>query len=291
MGKKGKRSTKTGDGKPKQGPGKARRERAAAMKEIMSGVAALVERLESETKDTELFGPLPEQEECPICFLPLPRMNAEQVYMPCCGQTLCGGCTQSSFFISGVKSVICAFCRSESRQGDAFDVNIAQYRGRAEKNDAKAIKALAENYRDGEYGLPKDEAMALRLFLRAAELGNLNSIVDLATHFQAEDPQDAVFARKLKLAAIAAKKGDLASYILLGFLYHEQRDVENAVKSWTFAARAGNRESMEFLRNYKVNGVKAVSDDDFEAIEEAQKDAAKQEWSEEREIFKRMVME
>ena len=33
MGKKGKRSAKTGDGKTKQAPGKARRERAVAMKE------------------------------------------------------------------------------------------------------------------------------------------------------------------------------------------------------------------------------------------------------------------
>ena len=83
----------------------------------------------------------------------------------------------------------------------------------------------------------------------------------------------------------------MEAYFHLGRICQKLGDAENAVKSWTFAARAGNRESMEFLRNYKVNGVKAVSDDDFEAIEEAQKDAAKQEWSEEREIFKRMVME
>ena len=116
MGKKGKRSAKTGDGKPKQGPGKARRERAAAMKEINAGVTALVERLESKTQDVELFGPLPEQEECPICFVPLPRSDAESFYMFCCGKTICGGCGHASVLIAGKakkKSLLCAFCRSE----------------------------------------------------------------------------------------------------------------------------------------------------------------------------------
>ena len=113
MGKKGKRSTKTGDGKAKQGPGKARRERAAAMKEIQADVVALIERLESETKDTELFGPLTEREECPVCFLPMPSSDTEIIYMDCCGQSICGGCVHASTLISK-KVGVCAFCRSES---------------------------------------------------------------------------------------------------------------------------------------------------------------------------------
>ena len=284
MGKKGKRSAKTGDGKAKQGPGKARRERAAAMKEIRAGVEDLIERLEIETADTELYGPLPEVlEECPICLLPMPRSNLEHIYMACCGQTICGGFGHATVFAGGKQktSVLCAFCRSEHSN----DTSMADYRKRAEKNDVDAINTLAAKYRNGEEGLPKDEVMSLRLHLRAAELGCLNSTYALATHFQkGEDPRDAAFA--MQLATIAAKKGTLESYYLLGYLYHTLGDVANASKCYVFAAREGHSVSMEFLRTFKIGGAKVVSDDALEVIEEDYNESVKLEWSEEREAFK-----
>jgi len=287
MGKKGKRLAKTGDGKPKQGPGKARRERAVAMKEIEADVTALIERLESETKDVELYGPLVEQEECPICFVPMPRSDRESVYMECCGQTVCGGCTHAASLISKKlkKSDPCAFCRSEILQDDK--ALIAQYRSRAEKNDVDAIKALANRYDSGQEGLPKDEVMVLRLYLRAAALGNLKAIVFLANRFREGDdvPQDTVVA--MQLATTTAKKGHLGSYSLLGIIHRLRGDVENAAKCWIFAARAGHSLCMEALRIYKVGGAKVVSDDHLEAIEKDYKEAAKLEWSKEREAFKK----
>ena len=293
MGKKGKRSTKTGDGKPKQGPGKARRERAAAMKEFEASVTALIERLESETKDMELYGPLIEQEDCPICFLPLPRLDAENMFMPCCGQLICAGCAHASALISKKmkkKSVACAFCRHETPKGQDDKAFVAQFRSRAEKNDLNAIRNLAKIYQKGTYGLPKDEVLALRLNLRAAELGSLAAIVSLAIHFHFDNgdaSRDSVTA--MKLATIAAKKGDLESYFPVGCLYDDLGDVETAAKCWIFAARAGHSESMELLRTYKVHGTDVVSDDDFEAIEEAYKEAAKEEWSEGREAYKAIM--
>ena len=258
------------------------------MKEIRAGVEGFVERLESETKDMELYGPLPEQEECPICFLPLPRSDKELLYMACCGQTLCGGGSHASFFIGGKrsKSYLCAFCRFETQLDDLGKALIAQYNVRAEKNDADAINNLAENYRVGECGLPKDDVMALRLYLRAAELGCLAAIGNLATSFFRDDDvlQDADFA--MQLATIAAKRGHLVSYHLIGNIYHEQGDVENTAKSWIFAAKAGHSDSMKALRTYKIDGTDVVSDDDLEAIDEAYKEAIKLEWSEEREAFK-----
>ena len=287
MGKKGKRSAKTGDGKAKQGLGKARRERAAAMKEIEAGVTALIERLESETQDVELYGPLTEQEECPICFLPLPLSDREIVYMECCGQTVCGGCAHAASLISKKlkKSDPCAFCRSEAGQDDK--AMVAQLRSRLEKNDLMATNILAARYREGDLGLPKDEVMGLRLLLRAAELGSPAAIDNLAAIFfsDGDDPQDAVFA--MKLATIAAKKGHLGSYSLLGIIHRLRGDVENAAKCWIFAARAGHSLCMEALRIYKVGGAKVVSDDHLEAIEKDYKEAAKLEWSKEREAFKK----
>jgi TPR repeat protein len=280
MGKKGKRSTKTGDGKAKQGPGKARRERAAAMKEIQAGVEALIERLERETKDKELFGPLTEREECPVCFLPMPYSDDEIIYMDCCGHLICGGCVHASTLISK-KIGMCAFCRSESTD---VKESVDQLNGRAEKNDVQAIDNLAAKHLNGEYGLPKDEVVALRLYLRAAELGHLSSIFYLAKYFYNGDvhvPQDAVFAKQF--ATIAARKGDLEAYYLLGLIYQKLGDAENAVKSCKFAARSGQSKCMEFLQT-------VISGDELEAIEEAYKDAVKVTWSEEREAYKKFLI-
>ena len=84
---------------------------------------------------------------------------------------------------------------------------IADYSKRVEKNDVDAMNNLAAKYRKGQGGLTKDEVMALRLNLRAAELGSHASIYALAAHFDLfydGDAQDAVFA--MQLATIAAKR-------------------------------------------------------------------------------------
>ena len=47
---------------------------------------------------------------------------------------------------------------------------------------------------------------------------------------------------------------------------------------------------MEALRTYTIGGAKVVSDDDLEVIEGAYKEAAKLEWIEEREAFKKMFL-
>jgi TPR repeat protein len=211
--------------------------------------------------------------------------------MACCGQTICGGCAHSSVLINKKKkkkSYSCAFCRYETPKDQEDKVTIANYRDRAEKNDAKAINALAKKYRKGECGLPKDEVMALRLNLRAAQLGSIGSIICLASHFndRGDAPHDPAFA--MQLVTIAAKRGNLNSYGILACIHYKLGDVENAVKSWIFAARAGNSDCMELLRTYEKDGAKLVSDDDLEAIEGAYKEAVKLEWSEEREVYRKL---
>lgn len=168
---------------------------------------------------------------------------------------------------------------------------ITDYSKRVEKNDVDAMNNLAAKYRKGQGGLTKDEVMALRLNLRAAELGSHASIYALAAHFDLfydGDAQDAVFA--MQLATIAAKKGYLESYYLLGCIYAKQEDGDNAAKCLIYAARAGHSDSMEIVRKYVVDGAKLVSDDDLEAIEEVYNEAVKLEWSEEREAFKKLSL-
>lgn len=94
MGKKSKRSAKAGAvSNAKQSTGKARREKIAALRDIEARIDALIERLETELQDKDVFTPFPEREECPVCFVPMPLMEANgSIDMNCCGKSICDGC-------------------------------------------------------------------------------------------------------------------------------------------------------------------------------------------------------
>ena len=59
MGKKGKRASKAGTAAVKQGPGKARREQAAALRSVEARLDALVAKLGEELEDKSAFSRLP----------------------------------------------------------------------------------------------------------------------------------------------------------------------------------------------------------------------------------------
>jgi hypothetical protein len=52
----------------------------------------LLATAQEETKDIDLFAPIQEREECPICMIPLPMRDDETVFKLCCGKVICSGC-------------------------------------------------------------------------------------------------------------------------------------------------------------------------------------------------------
>ena len=48
-------------------------------------------KLEEELKGTDLFAPLPPTEDCPICCVPLSRIDDKSSILVCCGNTICNG--------------------------------------------------------------------------------------------------------------------------------------------------------------------------------------------------------
>ena len=135
------------------------------------------------------FGPPPPTEDCPICFIPLPRRSLETTYVPCCGKELCTACYRESERVLGIKNGkraekklallkwSCPFCRTPvpTSNEDLIDRN----EKRAEKGDKNAIFALAHFYRGGDYGLAKDLEKSYDLLHRAADLGDVPAIGEL----------------------------------------------------------------------------------------------------------------
>ena len=304
MGKKGKRAGKTGGAptaggkaatKPKQGPGKARRERAAALREIQPRLDALIAKLEEELRDVELFGPLEEREECPICFVPMPLETSEWSHAPCCGKTLCCACA----ITSGAKGHNnCEFCRAPIlRVGIDDEALCQQLRNRVESGDAMAMFELATCYEKGIHGVQKDDIAAIKLLIQAAELGNIEALCDLADKHLLDKELEVRTTKEqalkltkeqaLKLAKAAAKKGSVRGHEILGGLEFEKDNfgtLAQALRHFIHAAIGGNKRSFDILRQTRdQSGV--LDQDAFDDIEAKHKEALALEWSEERESY------
>ena len=67
-----------------------------------------------ELYDEKLFKQPPPLEECPICCLRLSSEKEKQVYMMCCGNVICDGCSHAPVYDNegNVLDDICHFCRT-----------------------------------------------------------------------------------------------------------------------------------------------------------------------------------
>ena len=301
MGKKGKRSTGAGGNTAKQGPGKARRERSLALREIETRIEALVEKLKDEVKNVTLFGPLIPREECPICFVPMPRREDQISYKACCGKHICEACNRHSIETCVKTAIVdnqrlqwhCPFCRSGSVLWNDEE-SIEGIQKRVLANDLDAMLYLSGDYEDGSPLFEKDDIAAIRLQLQAAESGYPKAIARLADRcFEGGSAVPRNFVYALHLANAAARKGYVPAYSLLGAMLKDTTDAmlkKNitaddsellVAKCFQFAARDGDKVGMECLDKLKKEGT--IFGIDINDVKRQYKEALMMEWSEERE--------
>ena len=315
MGKKSKKAAKSGAGKEvTPSAGKARREKIAALRDIEARIDALIERLETELQDKDVFTPFPEREECPVCFVPMPLMEANSsIDMHCCGKSICDGCFGGSFKAKFVvrntlkaegrepKNFFCPFCRTplSSSHEEEYERRLR----RIKANDTAAMNSLATSHVKGRDGVNKDEVRAFQLLLQAAELGDPQSIWSLGKMchdgFGVTDGTD----RSVKLFRFAAKMGYHSAHFFLGWYFIEQLDDDAnnielsamAFKHWSFAARRGDSSCLESLQKLSDDVLALLQylrfDVDMDEIKEAYEESRSVEWSEEREAIRKSLDE
>ena len=227
--------------------------------------------------DEDLFKQPPPRDECPICMLPLPFDRAKVCYKACCGKIICLGCMHAAFTADDRR--LCAFCRTPSPASD--EDYIERLKKRAEGDDAVAMRNLGCCYRDGKHGLPQYYDRAMKLLLRAGELG---SAVEYNNVGYAYENGEGV-ARDMKKAKyyyeLAAMGGHVIARHNVGVLEAQAGNTNRAVKHWMISAGAGDDDSLTAIRNCFLDG--HATKDDFEMALRAHKEANDEMKSDQRE--------
>ena len=106
-----------------------------------------------------------EEDDCPICSLPLPLVRRQSSIRECCMKRVCNGCVLAAAK-RGMRD--CPFCRTPTPKTSQSFALVGK---RVNAGDSVSIYALGIQYQLGQYGLEKDVTRAAELLERAAELG------------------------------------------------------------------------------------------------------------------------
>ena len=270
----------------------------------------------AELHDEALFKDPPPREdgECPICFLPMPKTiiscaslspatissvpiydlaKANEVlakenmehYYTCCRKTICRG--MHSFFESGNDDK-CPFCNSDcnlcnSDCNEPDEERSQEMMRRVAATDPTSICVLANFYHEGLYGLQRDRAKAMELYVRAENLGYSEAHSELGHMYHA--------GGNLKKAKFhfeaAAMAGHEEARCNLGNMEAQSGNMERAVKHWTIAASAGEFGAMNHLSIGFENGY--VSQESIDSTLVAYNNSCVQMRSEARDAYIRSV--
>jgi len=132
---------------------------------------------------------------------------------------------------------------SDSCAALSIESPLESLNSRVEQGDAVAQSNLGNMYRDG-YGVPEDDAEAVRWWRLAAEQGNAYAQANLGFVYGEGRgvPQD--YAEAVRWSRLAAEQGNARGQTNLGSMYGEGRGVPQddaeAVRWWRLAAEQGN---------------------------------------------------
>ena len=145
----------------------------AASLELEARLDNLLATAQAETADIDLFAPIQEKEECPLCLLPLPLEDSDNMFYECCGKRICSGCIHKHFMTlikegkERSRDMKCPFCRQSHLSGPQ---RIKALKKLMKNNEPQAFVAMSDKYKEGKDVLQSD-TKSLDMLIRAAELG------------------------------------------------------------------------------------------------------------------------
>jgi len=225
-----------------------------------------------------LWNPKP-REECPICMVVMPLSPDLQMYMACCGKTICYGCTFSQQLVTRKTNQergdgepmledTCPFCRKVCLTEKDEEKLAKGMKKRVESGDANAMFHMSAFFDRGSYGFPVDSEQSLELLKRAADLGHgeANWKIGMLT-FDGESGFVKSKAKARMYCEKAAKEGHCQARYTLSVIEVENDNNSLAIRHIRVAAQSGHPRAIDWLTDFKEEGL--ISE---EEIEEAKRD-------------------
>ena len=222
---------------------------AACKKKHRSRHKKKCERRVAELHEEALFKDPPPPDECPICFLMLPH-EGETTFQTCCGKIICNGCICTMISETQAKgeskdkgqSGLYPFCRKPSPTSEKEDMQ--RLIKLVDSGHAHAMYNYACYIRGGDR---QDWVTANRLYLKAGELGCAGAYYNLGTAYERGRGVEVDRQKAKHYYELAAISGYVSARFYVGVLEVEDGSSDRALKHFFIAARAGSKESLEYI--------------------------------------------
>ena len=203
--------------------------------------------------DDVLLKQPPPEEDCPICLLRLPALESGSTYYPCCGKMICSGCNYAPVYDNLGNVIIkrkCSFCRTPVHKSKYTE----RLQKRVELDDAHAIVSLGCYYREGLYGSSQDYTRALKLFLRAGDLGHAKAYCNIGYSYENGRGVDIDKKKAMHYCELSAIRGNVVSRYNLGAIEENAGNMNRALKHYMISAGAGYDGSVKAIRQMFMDG-------------------------------------
>ena len=191
-----------------------------------------------------------EEDDCPICSLPLTLDDQQASFRACCMKRVCNGCALAALK-RGMRD--CPFCRAPAPHESQA---LAMIQKRVDAGDPMAIFHLGTKYQFGEFGLEKDVTRAVELYERAAELGEKEAHFNLGCTYAEGTDVERDMAKAIKHYEAAVMCGHVDARYNLGNVEHRAGNHDLALQHWMISATLGHENS---LSNVKVLFMKGIA--------------------------------
>ena len=242
--------------------------------------------------DPEFWKPYPPMEDCPVCLVPLPLEENNTTYVNCCGKTICDACKYEHYRAWNITNEkrekkelppleqSCPFCRERFHKSDSAEFK-ARVEKRIAKGDVEAMFMMALWFQFGLRGFPKDDAKAMELAKKAADMGSAKAMCHLGKacifgHFRVQKDEK----QGISYLENAVKMGHVMSRYSLACLRADEGNFYLATKHFRLAAEAGDKDAMKGI--WKLFSDGKLSKTDLEEILRAHQAACDEMDSEDR---------
>ena len=189
-----------------------------------------------------------EEDDCPICSLPIPLDARQSMFKACCMKKVCSGCILEALK-RGMND--CPFCRTPTP--DVSQV-LAMIKKRVDAGDPVAVHFRGNQYEHGRYGLERDMTRAVELYERAAELGVIDAHYNLGCLYRDGTVVDQDTSKAIRHFEAAAMCGNVSARFNLGCEEGKAGNYDLALQHCMISVTLGHEGSLNAVKHLLMIG-------------------------------------